>query len=130
MSTPNGEPAGYGLCWADPVTGVGLVEPMRTEEAHRNRGVASHILVTGLSRLAAHGCQRLKVSSDLGIYLRAGFEPDAQRPRPSGPARQAASRPVAAHGPGLRGATPGLRLREPRPAWRGRHGDCRRTGLS
>jgi hypothetical protein len=32
--------------------------------------------VTGLSRLAAHGCRRLKVSNDLGIYLRAGFEPD------------------------------------------------------
>ena len=27
-------------------------------------------------RLAAHGCRRLKVSNDLGIYLRAGFGPD------------------------------------------------------
>jgi GNAT superfamily N-acetyltransferase len=75
VAAPDGEPAGYGLFWADPVTGVGLVEPMRTEHAHQNRGIASHILATGLSRLAAHGCRRLKVSNDLGIYLRAGFEP-------------------------------------------------------
>jgi len=27
---PGGEIAGYGLFWADPVTGVGLVEPMMT----------------------------------------------------------------------------------------------------
>lgn len=77
VAAPDGEPAGYGLFWADPVTGVGLVEPMRTEQAHQNRGIASHILATGLSRLAAHGCRRLKVSNDLGIYLRAGFGPDA-----------------------------------------------------
>jgi predicted N-acetyltransferase YhbS len=76
VAARGGEPAGYGLFWADPVTGVGLVEPMRTEEAHRGRGIASHILATGLSLLAAHGCRRLKVSNDLGIYLRAGFEPD------------------------------------------------------
>jgi predicted N-acetyltransferase YhbS len=76
VAAPDGEPAGYGLFWADPVTGVGLVEPMRTEQAHENRGIASHILATGLSRLAAHGCRQLKVSNDLGIYLRAGFGPD------------------------------------------------------
>jgi predicted N-acetyltransferase YhbS len=76
VAAPDGEPAGYGLFWADPVTGVGLVEPMGTEQAHQNRGIASHILATGLSRLAAYGCRRLKVSNDLGIYLRAGFAPD------------------------------------------------------
>jgi predicted N-acetyltransferase YhbS len=72
---PDGTVAGYGLFWADPVTWVGLVEPMRTEEAHRRRGIASHVLSAGLDRLAAHGCDRLKVSSDIGLYLRAGFRP-------------------------------------------------------
>jgi GNAT superfamily N-acetyltransferase len=72
---PDGLAAGYGLFWADPVTGVGLVEPMRTEDGHQRRGIASHILATGLDRLAAHGCRRLKVGNDLGIYLRAGFRP-------------------------------------------------------
>ena len=72
---PDGVTAGYGLFWPDPVTRVGLVEPMRTEQAHEGLGIASHILAVGLARLAAHGCTRLKVCNDLGIYLRAGFQP-------------------------------------------------------
>lgn len=72
---PGGEVAGYGLFWADPVTKVGLVEPMRTEDAHQGRGIASHVLAAGLDLLAAAGCERLKVGNDIGIYLRAGFEP-------------------------------------------------------
>jgi GNAT superfamily N-acetyltransferase len=73
VEAPDGRTAGYGLFWADSVTGVGLVEPIRTEQAHQRRGIASHILATGLDRLAAHGCRRLKVCSDLGLYQRAGF---------------------------------------------------------
>jgi GNAT superfamily N-acetyltransferase len=72
---PDGQTAGHGLFWPDPVTGVGLVEPMRTEEPYQGRGIASHILAAGLDGLAAHGCRRLKVSNDLGLYLRAGFRP-------------------------------------------------------
>jgi predicted N-acetyltransferase YhbS len=75
VEAPGGQAAGYGLFWADPVTGVGLVEPMRTEEAYQGRGIASHVLAAGLERLAARGCRRLKVSNDLGLYLRAGFRP-------------------------------------------------------
>jgi GNAT superfamily N-acetyltransferase len=75
VEAPDGQVAGYGLFWADPVTGVGLVEPMRTEQAHERRGIASHILAAGLDRLATHGCQRLKVSNDIALYLRAGFQP-------------------------------------------------------
>jgi predicted N-acetyltransferase YhbS len=73
---PDGEVAGYALFWPDPVTKVGLVEPMRTEDAHQRRGIASHLLVSGLHLLAAAGCERLKVGSDRGIYLRAGLAPD------------------------------------------------------
>jgi GNAT superfamily N-acetyltransferase len=75
VAAPDGQAAGYGLFWADPVTGVGLVEPMRTEQAHQRRGIAGHILAAGLDRLAAHGCRRLKVSNDIGLYQRAGFRP-------------------------------------------------------
>ena len=75
VQAPDGQVAGYGLFWAEPVTEVGLVEPMRTEQDHQRRGVASHLLATGLDRLAACGCQRLKVSNDIPLYLRAGFRP-------------------------------------------------------
>jgi predicted N-acetyltransferase YhbS len=73
VEAPDGLAAGYGLFWADPVTGVGLVEPIRTEDEHQRHGVASHIVAAGLDRLVAHGCRRLKVGNDLSIYLRAGF---------------------------------------------------------
>jgi GNAT superfamily N-acetyltransferase len=75
VEAPDGRVAGYGLFWADPVTRVGLVEPMRTEEDHQRRGIARHILTTGLERLAALGCGRLKVSNDIDLYLGAGFRP-------------------------------------------------------
>jgi GNAT superfamily N-acetyltransferase len=74
VCAPDGTVAGYGLFWADLVTGVGLVEPMRTEQEHQRRGIASYLLAAGLDRLAATGCERLKVSNDLGLYLRAGFQ--------------------------------------------------------
>ncbi len=78
---PNGDIAAYGLFWADPVTGVGLVEPMRTEDAYQGLGLARHVLTSGLDRLAAHGCSSLKVSYLEGndaarrLYLGAGFRP-------------------------------------------------------
>jgi RimJ/RimL family protein N-acetyltransferase len=77
--SPNGEVAGYGLFWADPITGVGLVEPMRTEDRYQRQGIARHVLTTGLERLAAHGCSRLKVSymtdnqASRRLYLGCGF---------------------------------------------------------
>jgi ribosomal protein S18 acetylase RimI-like enzyme len=79
--TRGGEAAAYALFWADHVTGVGLVEPMRVEEAYAGRGLARTLLAAGLDRLAAAGCTRFKVSFDptnpaaAGLYLRAGFRP-------------------------------------------------------
>ena len=76
-----GEVAAYGLFWHDPTTGVGLVEPMRTEESHQGKGLARHVLTTGLNRLVAAGSNRLKVSYDpdnppaVALYLGVGFEP-------------------------------------------------------
>jgi GNAT superfamily N-acetyltransferase len=78
---PDGEVAGYALFWADPVTGVGLVEPMRTEDAFQGRGFGRGLLAEGLSRLASAGCRRLKVSHVDGnetarrLYEGAGFRP-------------------------------------------------------
>ncbi|HEX4491357.1 MAG TPA: GNAT family N-acetyltransferase [Acidimicrobiia bacterium] len=73
--------AAYGLFWADTVTGVGLVEPMRTEDAFQGRGLASAVLRAGLDRLAEAGCSTLKIYFVKGneparrAYLGAGFVP-------------------------------------------------------
>jgi predicted N-acetyltransferase YhbS len=75
----DGTVAAYGLFWADPHTGVGLVEPMRTEDAFQQRGLARAVITAGLDRLAAAGCRRLKVSYMTGnaaarhLYLSTGF---------------------------------------------------------
>jgi RimJ/RimL family protein N-acetyltransferase len=80
---PNGEVAAYGLFWHDLVTGVGLVEPMRTEDKYQGMGLARHVLAEGLDRLAALGCSRLKVTYIVGneasrrLYRGAGFNPDS-----------------------------------------------------
>ncbi|MGH2449849.1 MAG: GNAT family N-acetyltransferase [Candidatus Limnocylindria bacterium] len=73
----DGQAAGYALFWFDPVTGVGLLEPMRVEEAYQRRGLARAMLTAGLDRLAKRGARRLKVgySTDVAreLYLGASF---------------------------------------------------------
>lgn len=77
----HGEVAAYGLFWNDSVTRVGLVEPMRTEQAHQGRGLARHVLTSGIQKLVAAGSHRIKVSYDadnqsaVALYLGAGFRP-------------------------------------------------------
>ena len=67
--------AAYGLFWYDPETATGLVEPMRTEDDHQRRGLARHILTTGLDRLAE---RRGRAHQDL---LRTG-QPGIGEPLP------------------------------------------------
>ena len=84
-------PAAYGLFWFDPTTATGLVEPMRTEEAHQRRGLARHILTAGLDRLAEAGAMRVKICYEPDnpaagdLYLSVGFEPCRQTVLMSGP---------------------------------------------
>ena len=81
VEAPDGSVAAYGLFWPDPITGVGLVEPMRTEDEHQGRGLARHILTAGIERLAAAGCTRMKITymddnpASKHIYRSAGFQP-------------------------------------------------------
>ena len=76
--------AAYGLFWFDPETATGLVEPMRTEDEHQRRGLARHILTTGLDLLAEAGAARIKICyepdnpASRDLYLSVGFEPDRQ----------------------------------------------------
>jgi GNAT superfamily N-acetyltransferase len=77
VADANGRIAGYALFWFDPVTLVGLVEPMRVEDDYQRRGLGRLLLTNGLDRLARKGARRLKVgfSADPGrnLYLGAGF---------------------------------------------------------
>ncbi len=78
VEAADGEVAGYALFWFDPVTEVGMVEPMRVEDAYQRRGLARAMLTTGVDRLAKRGARRLKVgyATDIarGLYVGAGFQ--------------------------------------------------------
>lgn len=77
VEDPDGRSAGYALFWFDPVTKVGLLEPMRVEDAYQRRGLARAMLTEGLDRLARRGALRLKVgyatSPARALYEGAGF---------------------------------------------------------
>jgi len=77
IRAPDGRIAAYGLFWFDPVTRVGLVEPMRTEEGWQRRGLGRSVLTNGLDRLAQRGATRLKVgwgsAPGRALYLSTGF---------------------------------------------------------
>ena len=74
---PDGSVAGYSLYWHDPVTGVGLVEPVRVEDEHAGRGIGYAMISAGLDRLARAGATTLKIgweSERAGeLYTRLGF---------------------------------------------------------
>ena len=75
------EVVGYALFWADPVTRVGLLEPMRIEASHQGRGLSKVLIAEGMDRLARAGCTRLKVTFESGnapasrLYAGAGYRP-------------------------------------------------------
>ena len=73
----DGTVAGYALFWFDPVTLVGLLEPMRVEDDYYRRGLGRMLMTHGLDRLARTGARRLKVGfeSDAarGLYFGGGF---------------------------------------------------------
>ena len=75
--TADGQVGGYALFWFDPVTQVGMLEPMRVEDEYQRRGLARAMLSAGLDRLAARGARRLKVSyataAARSLYVGAGF---------------------------------------------------------
>ena len=77
VDAPDGSPVGYALFWLDPVTGVGMLEPMRVEDDHQRRGLARALLTEGLDRVVRKGARRLKVGFDgeagRRLYEGAGF---------------------------------------------------------
>jgi GNAT superfamily N-acetyltransferase len=75
--TADGQVGGYALFWFDPVTQVGMLEPMRVEDSYQRRGLARAMLTAGLDRLASRGARRLKVNyttaAARSLYVGAGF---------------------------------------------------------
>jgi len=74
---PDGTVAAYALFWHDPLTGVGLVEPVRVEDPHAGRGIATAMIGAGLDRLAGAGASRWKIGWESeragALYARLGF---------------------------------------------------------
>lgn len=81
VETTSGETAGYALFWFDPVTRVGLVEPVRVEDNFQRKGLARAMLSEGIQRLAARGAERIKVSYQTqvagSLYQAVGFQPQS-----------------------------------------------------
>jgi predicted N-acetyltransferase YhbS len=77
IEASEGRAAGYALFWFDPVTKVGLVEPMRVEDEFQRRGLARALLTEGLDRLAQRGATRMKVGygteAARRLYTGVGF---------------------------------------------------------
>jgi predicted N-acetyltransferase YhbS len=77
IRAPDDSIAGYALFWFDPATRVGLLEPMRVEDAWQRRGLARALIAHGLDRLARKGATRMKVSwgspPGRALYRSAGF---------------------------------------------------------
>ncbi len=77
----SGDVAGYGLFWFDPTLAIGMVEPMRTVDAHQRRGLARHIIAEGINRLFELGAERVKIcwepdnDAAVNLYRGIGFEP-------------------------------------------------------
>lgn len=73
----DGNVAGYGLFWFDPMTQTGMLEPMRVEEDFQRRGLASFLIATGLERLAQRRAKSVKVGFEseaaASLYLGLGF---------------------------------------------------------
>lgn len=79
VETVDGRVVGYSLYWFDPVTKVGLVEPVRVEDEHQRRGLGRAMLTAGIDRLGLRGAQRVKIGfgteAAAGLYQGVGFQP-------------------------------------------------------
>lgn len=80
----NGNDAGHCLFWFDPVTSTGVVEPMRVNDDHQQRGLARHLLTSGVELLARAGATRVSIGYEPEnpasgkLYRSVGFQ-DTQR---------------------------------------------------
>jgi ribosomal protein S18 acetylase RimI-like enzyme len=78
VETNEGDVGGYSLYWFDPVTKIGLVEPMRVNDDFQRRGLARAMLTAGIRRLEERGAERIKIGFGTeaagALYRSVGFE--------------------------------------------------------
>ena len=79
--TDDGEAAACCIAWPDPVSRVGVFEPVATHPRHVRRGFGGAVVREGLRRLRAAGMTRAIVRTPLGnpgadaFYRSVGFVP-------------------------------------------------------
>lgn len=92
-SAPNYDPAldlfvrdatgavvGNAVCWADPASGEGTIEPVSVITAHRGKGLARALVAEGAARFRARGLKRARIftahfnAPAIAAYQAAGFE--------------------------------------------------------
>lgn len=75
----DGTVAAYCLCWLDVANGVGMFEPVRTEDTYQRRGLGRALLAEGTRRLMSNGATTIKVArkadnaASAALYRRSGF---------------------------------------------------------
>ena len=75
----DGTVAAYCLCWLDAANGVGLFEPVRTEDAYQRRGLGQALMAEGIRRLMDRGARTVRVTREAdnpasaALYRRSGF---------------------------------------------------------
>ena len=81
IRSPEDDVAAYCLCWLDAINGVGLFEPVRTEDAYQRRGLGQALLTEGIRRMMTGGAALLKVThmadnpAAQRLYESVGFVP-------------------------------------------------------
>lgn len=92
IESSDGDVAGYSLYWFDPVTRVGVVEPVRVHDDFQRRGLARAMVTHGIDRLIAKGAERIKVSWETeaagALYLGVGFQQQSETTWYSTPTRE------------------------------------------
>lgn len=75
----DGSVGAFALCWVDPVTQVGLFEPVGTHPEQRRKGLAQAVLLEGLRRMQTRGMTSAVVYTEgsnypaLKLYPTVGF---------------------------------------------------------
>jgi GNAT superfamily N-acetyltransferase len=80
LQAPNGRLVANCIVWADPASGVGVVEPVGTHPDFRGRGLAGVVIAEGLRRLRALGLSTARIGTAhfnapaIAAYAAMGFD--------------------------------------------------------